>query len=206
MARPPFPGNGRGRSRPTTRAGAAGGPPGHPRADADGYSTAVFEEGEARVEEVEDQLFRFARTVEASNSLRSTLTDAELPVSLRQEIIGDLIGERSDPATARLASYALRAGCARDLVTVLDWMVERAAAERNLRVAEVRSAVPLDDRQRQRLAEALGRVTGREVELRVTLDARLIGGIVALVGDTIIDGSVRRRLDQLRAGLELAGE
>jgi F-type H+-transporting ATPase subunit delta len=64
--------------------------------------------------------------------------------------------------------------------------------------AEVRSAVPLDEDQRRRLAEALSAATGRAVEVKVVVDPEVLGGVVAQVGDTVIDGSVRARLDELR--------
>jgi F-type H+-transporting ATPase subunit delta len=66
-------------------------------------------------------------------------------------------------------------------------------------VAEVRSAIDLSEDQRRRLADALGAATGKQVEVRVIVDPSVIGGIVAQVGDTVIDGSVRSRLDQLKS-------
>jgi F-type H+-transporting ATPase subunit delta len=71
-------------------------------------------------------------------------------------------------------------------------------AEANKEVAEVRSAIDLNDDQRKRLAEALGQATGKQVEVKVVVDPSVLGGIVAQVGDTVIDGSVRGRLDQLK--------
>ncbi len=65
----------------------------------------------------------------------------------------------------------------------------------------MRSAVPLNDDQRKRLAEALGNATGKQVEVKVVVDPSVLGGIVAQVGDTVIDGSVRSRLDQLKQAL-----
>ena len=64
--------------------------------------------------------------------------------------------------------------------------------------AEVRSAVPLDDEQRQRIAQALSRATRKQVEVKVIVDESVLGGIVATIGDTVIDGTVRHRLDQLK--------
>ena len=72
-----------------------------------------------------------------------------------------------------------------------------SAAEANKEVAEVRSAVALTDDQKVRLAEALGKATGKQVELKVVIDPSVLGGVVAQVGDTVIDGSVRSKLDQL---------
>ena len=79
--------------------------------------------------------------------------------------------------------------------------VELAAQSREHEVAEVRSAVPLDDAQVQRLATALGRATKKNIEVRVVVDPTVMGGLVATIGDTVIDGTVRHRLDQLKETL-----
>ena len=76
--------------------------------------------------------------------------------------------------------------------------MELAAAERQHEVAEVRSAVPLDESQRTRLAAALSQATGKQVEVKVIVDEKVLGGIVARVGDTVIDGTIRHRLEQLK--------
>jgi F-type H+-transporting ATPase subunit delta len=68
-------------------------------------------------------------------------------------------------------------------------------------VGEVRSAVPLTDAQRRRLAEALSSATGRKVEVKVIVDPDLVGGVVARVGDVIFDGSIRSRLDEAKQQL-----
>jgi F-type H+-transporting ATPase subunit delta len=68
-------------------------------------------------------------------------------------------------------------------------------------VAEVRSAVPLDEARRQRLAAALSKATGRSVELKVVVDPSVIGGVVARLGDEVFDGTVRTRLHDARERL-----
>jgi F-type H+-transporting ATPase subunit delta len=70
-----------------------------------------------------------------------------------------------------------------------------------LAVAEVRSAVALTDDQQARLAAALANATGKAVNLKTIVDPSIIGGIVATVGDTVIDGSVRTRVEQLKSRL-----
>ncbi len=171
-----------------------------------GYAAAVFEEvSVADLEEIEDQLFRFARTVESNRPLRQALGDRSLPVELRQQIVGDLLGDKVLPATRRLAAYAVRGGRARDIVATLDALVVDAANARGWRVARVQSADRVDDAQRQGLIEALGRLAGNPVELQVTIDPALLGGLVVLVGDLLVDGSARHRLDELKEHL-LASE
>jgi F-type H+-transporting ATPase subunit delta len=153
---------------------------------------------EGQLGAVEDDLFRLARTYEGSDELRMALTDPKLPVERRIAVIEELMGNKALPVSTALASMLVAAGQSGDLPAIIDRFVELAAAEREHEVAEVRTAIPLDDAQTQRLAEALGKATGKNVEVKVVVDPTVLGGIVARVGDTVIDGSVRHRLDQLK--------
>ena len=175
--------------------------PGTERVDA--YASALFEvaKAEGSLATVEDELFRVARTLEGSDELRGALTDQAIPVETRQGIVEDLLGKRASPVTTALVSFVVGAGRSRDLPAIIDRLVQRAAEERQQAVAEVRTAIPLDDDQRRRLGEALSRATGKQLSLKVSVDPSIMGGVVAQIGDTIIDGSVRHRLDQLRETL-----
>jgi F-type H+-transporting ATPase subunit delta len=163
------------------------------------YANALFEiaRAEGTLDEVEDELFRFARNLEASDELRSTLTDEMVPAEKRQSIVEDLLGGKATTTTAQLVSLVVGTGRGRDLPAIIDRLVQRAASAKNRTVAEVRSAVALTDDQQTRLAAALANATGKDVELKVVVDPSVLGGLVATVGDTVIDGSVRTRLDQL---------
>jgi F-type H+-transporting ATPase subunit delta len=68
----------------------------------------------------------------------------------------------------------------------------------NRSLAEVRSAVPLSDAQQARLAAALEKQLGYPVQVRVVVDPTVVGGVITQIGDTVIDGSIRTRLAQLR--------
>ncbi|MBI4305840.1 MAG: ATP synthase F1 subunit delta [Chloroflexi bacterium] len=68
--------------------------------------------------------------------------------------------------------------------------------------AEVVTAVPLDDRQKSTVIDHLGRLVGRKVVASVRVDPEIIAGIVARVGDRLIDGSARAKLEQMRMALE----
>lgn len=164
------------------------------------YAGALF--GVARSEgslgTVEDELFRFARTLEGNDELRTTLTDAALPVSRRQQIVEDLLGGKANPITTSLVSMVVGTGRSRDLPAIIGELVRLSAAEGNKELAEVRSAVALTDDQKTRLAQALGQATGKQVEVKVVIDPTVLGGLVAQVGDTVIDGSVKTKLDQLK--------
>ena len=164
-----------------------------------GYAAAVFEGlTTADLEEIEDQLFRFARTVEANRPLRHALGDRDLPVVVRQDVIGRLLDGKALPATVRLATYAARGGRARDIVATLDTLVEDAAKARGWRVAKVQAASAVDATQQQHLSEALAVLTGNPVDLQVTVEPALLGGVVVQVGDLLVDSSTRHRLDELK--------
>ncbi|MGH9046384.1 MAG: ATP synthase F1 subunit delta [Acidimicrobiales bacterium] len=167
-----------------------------------GYAAAVFEELETdQIEEMEDQLFRFARIVASNPELRGELTDRDVPVAARQDLVDRLLRGKVDPATLRLVRFVIAGGRARDFVGTVDWLVEEAATARGWRVARVRSAEPIDDAQRESLAEALSHLAGASVELQVTLDYDLLGGAVIQIGDMQVDASARGRLDRLREEL-----
>jgi F-type H+-transporting ATPase subunit delta len=167
------------------------------------YAEALFAvaRAEGTLGEVEDELFRFSQTLQGNDELRDALTDARIPAARRQQIVEDLLGGKASSTTVALVSMVVGTGRARDLPTIIERLVEMSAAEANKAVAEVRSAVPLTDDQRDRLAKALEDATGKQVEIKVVVDPSVLGGIVAQVGDTVIDGSVRRRLDQLKNAL-----
>jgi F-type H+-transporting ATPase subunit delta len=165
------------------------------------YAEAMFSvaRAEDNLSQIEDELFRFARALESNDELRQALADPQLPSSRRQQIVEDLLGGVAHPTSVSLVSMAVGAGRGRDLPAIIDELVKMSAAQANREVAEVRSAIDLDEGQRQRLAEALEKATGKAVEVKVVVDPTVMGGIVATVGDTVIDGSVRSRLEQLKS-------
>jgi F-type H+-transporting ATPase subunit delta len=164
------------------------------------YAQAFF--GVARAEQqgtaVEDDLFRFARAIEANDELRGALGDRTVPAERRIAIVQELMGGAAVPVSVGLVSMVVGADRAAELPAVVDRFLELSAEERRHDVAEVRAAVPLDDGLRDRLASALSEATGKEVEVKVVVDPSVLGGVVARIGDTVIDGTVRHRLEQLK--------
>jgi F-type H+-transporting ATPase subunit delta len=165
-----------------------------------GYAECIFEslQEQSFVDAIEDELFRFSRIAEQYPELRAALADPDTPFEGRFAVLESLLGGKVRTETLSLIEYLLRCRRGRDLVGTLEFLVELAADERGRRVATVRSAVGLDADEERRLAQALGRLTRRNVELRVTVEPSVLGGIMVSVGDTVIDGTLRHRLEQLR--------
>jgi F-type H+-transporting ATPase subunit delta len=168
-----------------------------------GYARALFEiaRAEGTLDEVEDELFRFARSYESSEELRTALTDDQVPAEKRQAIVEDLLGGKATSTTTQLVSMVVGSGRGRDLPAIVDQLVQRAAGSKDLDVAEVRTAIALTADQQARLKAALENATGKSISLKTVVDASVLGGIVATIGDTVIDDTVRTRIDQLKSRL-----
>ena len=169
----------------------------------EGYARALFEvaRAEGTLDEVEDELFRFARSYESNDVLREALSDDQLPAERRQAIVEDLLGGKATPTTTQLISMVAGSGRGHDLPAIVDSLVERASSAKQLEVAQVRTAVALTDDQQHRLKAALENATGKSLNLKAIVDPSVVGGVVATVGDTVIDDTVRTRIDQLKSRL-----
>lgn len=176
-------------------------PTGTPDEAVAGYASAIVAvaQAEGTLARVETELYAFARTVEASAEVRDRLSDPAVPVEAKIAAIDELLG--GHPQTSAAVMFVVQSGRARQLVEIADSVARLAAESRSESLAEVRSAVPLDAAQQERLRSALVQATGRAVDLRVVVDPTVVGGVVAKVGDTVIDGSVSRRLSELKSVL-----
>jgi F-type H+-transporting ATPase subunit delta len=154
----------------------------------------------ASVEDIEDELFRVARTVADAPELRAVLADWSVPSDQRAAVLRSLLEGKAHPVTVRLAAGAVRLRT-RDVVGVLDWLAEQMARARGWRVARVTAARPIDAEERQRLGDAMARLAGRPVEVRVTIDPALLGGAQVVIGDLLVDATTRHRLQQIEERL-----
>ena len=166
----------------------------------DAYAEGLLEiaRAEDRLGEVEDELFRFARIVDGNDELRMALSNPGLPVDRRAAIVDELLEGRVLALSRSMAAFIVGAGRGHDLPSIIQRFVELAAQSRDKELAEVRSATPLDEATVQRLAESLSRATNKQVDVRVIVDENVLGGLVVTMGDTVIDGTVRHRLEQLK--------
>lgn len=158
-------------------------------------------EVEGRLDDLEDDLFRFARLVESDDQLLRTLTDPKFPGQRRAELLRTLLEGRAVRPAVRLVEQAVVAPRGLSLVEALDGFSRTAAAWRQRLVATVRTAVPLSEADRQRLVRVLSRRYGHNVDVNVLVDPGVIGGLRVELGDEVIDGTVAGRLEDARRRL-----
>jgi F-type H+-transporting ATPase subunit delta len=155
----------------------------------------AYADDRRKLDDIEDELFRLERVVAAERALSEKLSDRNIPVAPRQELIRGLLQGKADPATVRLAERAVD-GRGRSFAASLRAYQVAAAARRNASIATVRVATDLTEADRTQLAEALGRQYGREIQLNVIVDPSVVGGVRVDIGDEVIDGTIAARLDE----------
>ena len=152
------------------------------------------------LDELDDELFRFARIVEGDPELREALNDRTAPVAARQRLVDTLIADRVGAPALHLVRQAV-GGRHRSVVTALAEMQRLAAARRERLVAVVRVATPLSKALQKRLASALTARFGHDLQLNVIVDPDVLGGVRVTVGDQVVDGTVVTRLAEARRRL-----
>ncbi|MDH6112816.1 F-type H+-transporting ATPase subunit delta [Kitasatospora sp. MAP12-15] len=166
------------------------------------YAEVIAADKAGKLDDLEDELFRFGRVVSGSHELRSGLTEPKAGTAAKAALVKKLLGGRALPATVRLVTSLVSKPRGRSLDQGLESYSKLAADRRDRVVALVTTAVPLSDTQRARLEGALGRLYGRAVLLNIDVDPTVVGGVRVQIGDEIIDGTVSSRLEGARQALE----
>ncbi len=156
---------------------------------------------DGKLDDLEEELFRFGRIIAANPSLRQALVDQGVEKAKRIALVASLIDDKVTASTARLIKVLVAAPRGRSIEHGLAQFAQVAAARRNRLVALVRSAIPLSDEQHDRLGAALSARVGQPVHLNIEIDPSTIGGVAVRLGDEEIDGSIFTRITEARRAL-----
>ena len=166
----------------------------------DGYATAVLAVARAEGDQsgLSDQLFQVAQAIDGSDELRDALTNPQIPLDRKKGIVDDVLGGRAYAVVVSVVNMLVANGRIGEIDAISRRALDLAAESQHAVIAEVRSAIELDAATVDRLAAKLSAITGKRIEPKVVVDPKLVGGVVAKVGDTVFDGSVANRLQELR--------
>ena len=150
-----------------------------------------------QVDEVEDQLFRFSRILDAQPRLAILLGNYEVPAQTRVQLLRNILesaGDGVNAIAAELLAKTVELLRGQPAEVAVQSLAEVAVARRDEVVAQVSAAAELSDAQYTRLTEVLSRIYGHPVTAQVSIDPELLGGLAISVGDEIIDGTLSSRL------------
>lgn len=164
-------------------------------------AAAADAESRGMLDDVEDELFRFGRIVEANPRLRMVLADVAVPAEGKARLLAELLDGKVTPVTLGMVTRLVGYSRGRSLETGLDEYIRLVAEQRQQLVAVVRSAVPLTEAQKRRLADWLRTTYGRDVHLNTEVDPRVIGGFSVRLGDEMIDTTIAGRIEEVRRRL-----
>lgn len=161
-------------------------------------------ERDDKVDEVEEQLFRFSRILDAQPRLAILLGDYAVPVEGRVGLLRkvlDSASTRVNPVAAALLTQTVELLRGEPAEVAIGFLAEVAVARRGEVVAQVSAAAELSDAQRTRLTDVLSRIYGHPVTVQLQIDTELLGGLLISVADEVIDGTLLSRLTAAEAQL-----
>lgn len=160
-----------------------------------GLAVLAAAEKDGTVEQVEDELFRTSRLLEANPDLTALLSDhTGAPSDKRVALLKSLVGSQVNEHTWYLLSHALRLLHGQPADVAIDSLAELAAARRGESVAHVVTPAELTDAQSSRLAAVLGSIYGRTISVQTEIDPELLGGLRIAVGDEVVEADIASRL------------
>jgi F-type H+-transporting ATPase subunit delta len=164
--------------------------------------TASAEKGERALAA---ELDAFVASLRGSEELRQALENPAVPLSEKEKILGEIAAQSGWSELARRTLVLLarnhRLPQSDDVVDAYRELLDR---REGYVLADVASAVPLSDAERMRLEAALGKATGKKIRMNLTVDPALVAGIVAKIGSTVIDASIRGEIRKMRRTLAAA--
>jgi F-type H+-transporting ATPase subunit delta len=165
------------------------------------YAEAAFEIGRAdgTLDRWEADLATL-RDALAQDDLRALAEHPAVPFADKERVLRRAVGDVSTEAL-NLVLLMVRRGRPKAIPRMVEHFADLVRRERGVALAEIRTALPLDDEQRADVRDRLARLTGETIEINEVVDESLIGGITVRIGDRLYDASVRSRLERLRARL-----
>jgi F-type H+-transporting ATPase subunit delta len=163
------------------------------------YAQAVFElaTDEGTIDRWHDDLKVIAEYL-GNRRLAFVLKEPNIPAKRKELIVRDLLNGKVQQEALNLAQLLTERGLA-DLAPAIANVFEQLYNDyRGQAVAVVTTAIPLDDELRAHITDDLRQITGKRILLQERVDPSILGGAIARVGDTLIDGSLRRRFQLLR--------
>lgn len=148
------------------------------------------------------ELMRFEAALRTSSELRDVYANPGITAETKTAITDRIVSKlKVSEVAVRAIAMLVRFNRVNDISAILEGLTSYVNDALGVAVAQIRTARTLAPEEMSRLAEVLGRKTGRKVELDVVTDPKLLGGFVARIGSEVFDASVIGKIDRFRETL-----
>ena len=155
---------------------------------------AAAANAENKLDQVQDELFAFSKSLIENPELRAALTNNGDTLVRKVELVKNIFGSKFGISTIKLVNQVVSGRSGRSIEKVLSAHIHAVTARRNRVNAFVKSSIALTSTQQEKLASSLTKKIGQSVHLNIDIDKTLIGGISVRFGDEVIDGTIKNRL------------
>jgi F-type H+-transporting ATPase subunit delta len=168
-----------------------------------GYARALLEiaQAETVIQRIEEELFRLRELLKSNPNLLEFLKDPNVTREGKRQALAELFQGRVHSLVLNALITVSDNDRANRLPAIIEEFIALAAASRQKVSGEIITAIKLDDAMLARLSAELSRITGKSVQLFQKVDPAILGGAIIQVGEQVIDGSLRRKLNQIRENL-----
>jgi len=163
------------------------------------YAEAVFEIG--REQGTVERWLADLRTLAeyfGNKRLLFVLREPKIPAQRKEQVVRDLLADKVQPEALNLALLLVERELTPLAPAISQAFDQRYNDYKGIAIAQVTTAMPLDEGLRAQIRQQLAQLTGKQIQLQERVNPTILGGAIAQVGDTLIDGSLRRRFELLR--------
>jgi F-type H+-transporting ATPase subunit delta len=166
------------------------------------YAAAMFDLGskQNQLDRTLDDVQEIARLF-SKHTLAFLLREPKIPAQRKETVLREALSARVLPVSLNLALLVVQRGLVDLMPNIAHELQQMVFDYKNQAVAEVTTAAPMDEQQQTLVKQALEQRTGKTILLQTKVNPDILGGVVARVGDQVIDGSVQQRLQVLKRQL-----
>ena len=170
------------------------------------YAQAVFEIAleDNKLKEWQSTLIKIAKLIEDEEFV-ALVENPKVPFDLKMKLVQEKLGKTS-PMALNLVYLLISKGKLKTVSQIVEEYGYLMNEHYGIKSAQVTTAIPLDTVEMDKLGQRLEAVTGKKVTMNVQVNPDILGGFIARIDDSLIDGSIRSRLEILRKRLTQTGK
>lgn len=167
------------------------------------YAQAILNlaQGKGVIERIKTELVDLTSLYTSSDKFKRILNHPVIPRNKKSSFLSTLIGQQADALTLRFLELLIKKDRIRYLPEITEAYAFLADLAQGIMRVKVKSFSPLKKEQKSALVRRLNLITDKQVILETEIDRHLLGGLLVQMGDTVIDGSVANKLEEMKEQL-----